>query len=139
MRLRGAERVAALLLLGLSLMPLEFAAQTTGLVLSATGECNLLCGVFGLFAWLLLAVSVAGVGLAISIWVGTRLGPVVGAIVAGVVLANAVQSLMSLLAGGFGPGDDEIVSPLVVAAVSAAALLLLGASLVTWLRRLRAT
>ena len=57
------------------------AVQIVDLVASAT-SCNVLCGVFGLMAFLLVAFGLVLVGVGFSIWVGTRLGPGVGLIAA---------------------------------------------------------
>ncbi len=59
-------------------------------------------------------------------------------LVAAIGVAWSGATLRDLVSGGFGLGDPEYLRPLVVGGASLGAMVLLAASLVVWLRRVRA-
>jgi len=136
-RAQELERAAALILGSLALVPLTDVGRIVLLIQDARPGCGAICAAFGLIGWLFLAAALVDLGLAIAIWKGTRLGPVVGLGFSVVGVAWTVSDLNRLLASGFGPTDPEIVRTVALLAAFAAIALLLGVALVRRAMRLR--
>ena len=138
MRVRGAERAAALLLAVLAVLLVLDGLHVVGLLASASPRCSELCLVFSLTGWLLSLLGLAGFGLAIAIWTGTRLGPLLGLGVSLIGVVWAASQVGDLAQAGFTLGDEELIRSAAVTLAFAATSALLLVALVTWVRRFRA-
>lgn len=133
-----ADRVAAALLAAASLVPLTDAVRFTLDNPFAAKGCGDLCFVVLLLGWLLGVLGVVGIGLAWSIWIGTRLGRLVGFVV---VLAGTVwfaSRVATLAAAGFAVGDAEMMLPAGLAIAFSVASLCLALSIRAWVIAVRA-
>jgi hypothetical protein len=136
-RAQTLERAAAIILGSLALVPLTDVGRIVSLIQAARPGCGAMCAAFGLIGWLFLAAALVGFGLAIAIWKGTRLGPVVGLGISVIGLAWTGSDLNRLLASGFVLADPEVVRNMGLLATFAAIALLLGVALVRRAMRLR--
>jgi hypothetical protein len=135
-RRRRADRIAAVVLAALSLIPVYLASEVGELILSLA-VCEQLCAIFIIAGGLLVIVTLVGLGVAWSMWVGTRLGRIVGLIgsAAGALLAGApvLQALGSEPPGE--PGDLLPLAAMTLAFALAAALS--GVATWDWVREVR--
>jgi hypothetical protein len=135
LRLRTAERIAALLVGAISLVPLGDAVMAALLVTSPR-SCDELCSVFVILALVSWFLGLAGLGLAVAIWTGTRLGPFVGLVASTLVLGFALNTIRELGRSGFTVADDEVIRPLAIVVACLLATVLLAVSILIWAKRL---
>ena len=98
---RRADRLAAVLIAALSTIPAIAILELAGMV-DYLADCNFWCVLAAFTGWLLLVVALVGYGIAWSIWVGTRLGRIVGFGIAVAAVGLAAQASNAALTLAFG-------------------------------------
>jgi hypothetical protein len=127
-----SDRVAGALLGSLAMFPLIDAIHTGELIASAAGGCNEFCLVIGIAGWLFLVAAVVLAGVGVSVWTGTRLGRVVGMVVAVGGVGWAAARVLALHGEDFTPRDAEVQGPIVIGAICLAATAMITISLIKW-------
>lgn len=136
-RLRNLDRIAGALLALPTLVSLWFGVQGAVLGLaffrpSASSLCEGFCALFLLLELAALLVTLVNLGVAVSVWTGTRLGRPVGLAFA---LAGSWWSMTNVaerVANGFGLATDEVRWMLLLAVVCVAAAIVLLLALRDW-------
>ena len=139
-RRRRADRVAALLIALLSFVPAYFLVAVVEFLLfkqSCSEFCAEMWALFAIVGAIFLALALVGFGLAWSIWVGTRLGRIVGLGVCGVGVVLAGQPTLARVGSEVPPTIGDLLpgTALTAAFVLGGALTLVAT--LDWIAELR--